>query len=149
MAVMMVVLMQPSDNAARNTVEFTKDSLKIVQENVEKNQAVLVDVRSEKEWQQGHLEGSIFLPVTSLRKGGDAKMLAKTLPKKKILYTFCMVGMRARTAAFALEKHGYTVRALKPGYEDLLKLGFKKAEDEPVEQPVKQEAPSAQAQSAR
>ena len=104
MAFMMVVLMQSSDNAARNTVEFTKDSLKIVQENVEKNKAVLIDVRSEKEWQQGHLEGSIFLPVTSLRKGGDAKMLAKTLTKKKILYTFCMVGMRARTAAFALRE---------------------------------------------
>ena len=149
MAFMMVVLMQPSDNAARNTVEFTKDSLKIVQENVEKNKAVLVDVRSEKEWQQGHLEGSIFLPVTSLRKGGDAKMLAKTLPKKKILYTFCMVGMRARTAAFALEKHGYTVRALKPGYEDLLKAGFEKAEDGPVEQSVKQESPAAQQESER
>jgi rhodanese-related sulfurtransferase len=134
MAFMMVVLMQASDNAARNTVEFTKDSLKVVQQNVEKEKAVLVDVRSEKEWQQGHIEGAIFLPVTSLRKGGDAKALAKALPKKKILYTYCMVGMRARTAAFALEKHGYTIRALKPGYEDLLKAGFKKADDEPVEQ---------------
>ena len=149
MVFMMMVLMQPSDNAARNTVEFTKDSLKVVQENVEKNKAVLVDVRSEKEWQQGHLEGSIFLPVTSLRKGGDPKMLAKTLPKKKILYTFCMVGMRARTAAFALEKHGYMVRALKPGYEDLLKAGFEKAENEPAEQPMKQESPAAQQEGAR
>jgi hypothetical protein len=38
--------------------------------------------------------------------------------------------MRARTAAFALEKHGYTVRALKPGYKQLLEAGFKKAEPE-------------------
>jgi rhodanese-related sulfurtransferase len=145
MVFMMVVLMQVPDNAARNTVEFTKDSLKVVEANVEKEKAVLVDVRSEKEWQQGHIEGSIFLPVTSLRKGGDAKVLAKTLPKKKILYTYCMVGMRARTAAFALEKHGYTVRALKPGYEDLLKAGFKKADDEPAEQPTaQQQAPAVQ-----
>jgi rhodanese-related sulfurtransferase len=136
---MMLVLMQVPDNAARNTVEFTKDSLKVVQANVEKEKAVLVDVRSEKEWQQGHIEGSIFLPVTSLRKGGDPKMLAKTLPKKKILYTYCMVGMRARTAAFELEKHGYTVRALKPGYEDLLKAGFKKAEEESATTPAAQQ----------
>jgi len=145
----MVVLMQVSDNAARNRIEFTKDSLKVVRENVEKNKAVLVDVRSEKEWQQGHIEGAIFLPVTSLRKGGDPKMLAKKLPKKRILYTFCMVGMRARTAAFELEKHGYTVRALKPGYEDLLKAGFQNEEDEPMEQPAKQEAPAAQQEGAR
>jgi rhodanese-related sulfurtransferase len=119
-----------SINAARNTIEFSKDSLDVVKQNVLKNKAVLVDVRSEEEWKQGHIEGSIFVPVTSLRKGGDPKILARRLPKKKILYTFCVVGMRARTAAFALEKHGYTVRALKPGYAELLKAGFRKAEPE-------------------
>jgi rhodanese-related sulfurtransferase len=57
-------------------------------------------------------------------------MLAKKLPKNKktILYTFCVVGMRAKTAAIKLEQAGYTVRALKPGYEELLEAGFKKAE---------------------
>jgi rhodanese-related sulfurtransferase len=64
--------------------------------------------------------------VTSLRKGGDPKVLAKALPKKKVLYTFCVVGMRAKTAAYELGKHGYTVRAVKPGYDELLKAGFKK-----------------------
>jgi rhodanese-related sulfurtransferase len=87
---------------------------------------VLVDVRSEEEWKKGTIEGSIFVPITSLRKGGDAKKLAESLPKKKVFYTYCVVGMRARAAAFELEKHGYTVRALKPGYEDLLKAGFKR-----------------------
>jgi phage shock protein E len=114
-------------NSPRDNVQFSKDSLEVVKQNVAKNKAVLVDVRSEEEWKQGHIEGSIFVPVTSLRKGGDPKTLAKTLPQKKIIYTFCVVGMRAKSAAYALEKHGYTVRALKPGYEDLVKAGFKKA----------------------
>ena len=70
----------------------------------------------------------IFVPVTSLRKGGDPKKLAKILPKNNILYTFCVVGMRAKTAAYELGKHGYTVRAVKPGYEEFLKAGFKKAD---------------------
>lgn len=121
-----------ASNAARNTIEFTKDSLAVVKQNVANGKAVLVDVRSQEEWKQGHIDGSIFLPVTSLRKGGDAKALAKTLPKKKVLYTFCVVGMRARAAAFALEKHGYTCRALKPGYEELLRAGFKKGKQTPV-----------------
>jgi rhodanese-related sulfurtransferase len=114
-------------NSPRDSLQHTKDSLELVRQNVEKGKAVLVDVRSEQEWNQGHIEGSVFVPVTSLRKGGDPKLLAKKLPKKKILYTFCVVGMRSKTAAFALQKHGYTVRALKPGYEDLLKAGFQKA----------------------
>jgi phage shock protein E len=121
-------------NSPRGNIEFTKDSLKVVQDNVAKKKAVLVDVRSEEEWKQGHIEGSIFVPVTSLRKGGDPKALAKTLPQKKIIYTFCVVGMRAKTAAYELQKHGYTVRALKPGYEELVKAGFKKAKPEPPAQ---------------
>ena len=114
--------------AERADVEFTKDSLAVVKKSVADNKAVLVDVRSQSEWNKGHIEGSIFLPVDSLRKNVDPKMLAKKLPKKKVLYTFCVVGMRARTAAKKLEQQGYTVRALKPGYEDLLKAGFKKDE---------------------
>jgi phage shock protein E len=117
-------------NSPRASIEHTKDSLKTIKKNVAEGKAVLVDVRSEQEWKQGHLEGSILVPVTSLRKGGDPKKLAKILPKDKILYTFCVVGMRAKTAAFELGKHGYTVRAVKPGYDDFLKAGFKKAKQE-------------------
>jgi phage shock protein E len=113
-------------NAARNTIEFTKDSLEVVQENIAKKKAVLVDVRSKEEWNRGHIEGAIFLPVTSLRKGGDPEKIAKILPKKKILYTFCVVGMRAKAAKKTLEQQGYAVRALKPGYDELLEAGFKK-----------------------
>jgi rhodanese-related sulfurtransferase len=112
----------------RSDIEFTKDSLDVIKKNVATEKAVLVDVRSEQEWNKGHLEGSIFVPVTSLRKGGDPKKLAKILPKNKILYTFCVVGMRAKTAAYELGKHGYTVRAVKPGYDEFLKAGFKKAD---------------------
>ena len=114
----------------RANVQFTADSSDVIKKNIADRKAVLVDVRSEEEWKQGHIEGSIFLPVTSLRKGGDPKKIAKVLPKDKktVLYTFCVVGMRAKTAAYELTKQGYTVRALKPGYEDLLKAGFKKAE---------------------
>ena len=121
-----------SVNSARSNIEFTKDSLEVVKKNVATKKAVLVDVRSIQEWNQGHIDGSIFLPVTSLRKGGDAKILSKTLPKKRILYTFCVVGMRAKTAAYELGKHGYTVRTLKPGYDELLKAGFKKGKHEPA-----------------
>ena len=125
-------------NSPRDKIEFTKDSLDVIKKNVAAEKAVLVDVRSIEEWNKGHIEGSIFVPVTSLRKGGDPKVLAKTLPKKKkILYTFCVVGMRAKTAAYELGKHGYHVRAVKPGYEDLLKAGFKKAKQEPPKQAKK------------
>jgi len=119
-------------DSPRPTIDFTEDTLDVVKENVAKDKAVLVDVRSVEEWNQGHLEGTIFVPVTSLQKRSlDPDKLAKTLPPKsdnKILYTFCVVGMRAKQAAIILEQQGYIVRALKPGYDDLVKAGLKKAQ---------------------
>jgi rhodanese-related sulfurtransferase len=132
----------PASNAARHNVEHTKDSLAVVQKNIAAKKAVLVDVRSQEEWNEGHIAGSIFVPITSLRQGGDPKELAKKLPKKKILYTYCVVGMRAKNAAIALQKHGYTVRPLKPGYEQLLKAGFKKAGSKPAAAPAAPTAPN-------
>jgi phage shock protein E len=107
----------------------TKDSLETVKKNVSEEKAVLVDVREKKEWDEGHIEGSFFLPLSALKKGVSTEQLAKRLPKDQILYTFCVVGKRAITAGTILEKHGYEVRALKPGYKELVKAGFKKAED--------------------
>jgi phage shock protein E len=130
-----LVQVQAGSNVARPSIEFTKDSLKVVKKNIEEKKAVLVDVRGLEEWKEGHIADSIFLPVTSLRKHSlDPKKLSKTLPKKKVLYTFCVVGMRAKQAGVILQKQGYTVRALKPGYEQLLKAGFKKAEKKPADE---------------
>jgi rhodanese-related sulfurtransferase len=123
--------LNPADNprkaSARATIEFTEDTLEIVKRNVADENAVLVDVRSQEEWNRGHIEGSIFVPVTSLQKHSfDPEKIAKTLPKDKTLYTFCVVGMRAKAAAKVLKQQGYEVRVLKPGYEELVKAGFKK-----------------------
>lgn len=130
------IFLAPGD--ARPSAESTKDSLDTVKKNIAAKKAVLVDVRSQEEWDEGHLQDSIFLPVTSLRKHSfDETRVAKTVPKKKILYTFCVVGMRAKQAATILEQHGYTVRALKPGYEQLVEAGFEveKGETEPASTP--------------
>ena len=118
-----ILLLAPGD--ARRVVEFTSDSLDVVAKNIDEKKAVLVDVRSKEEWQQGYVAGAFFLPIDSLRKHSfDRQRVAKLLPKKKILYTYCLVGMRAKAAAAILEREGYEVRPLKPGYDELIKYGF-------------------------
>ena len=112
-----------------NSAELSKDSLKTVLKNVTEEKAVLVDVREKKEWDAGHVEGAIFLPLSSLKKGVDAEGLEKLLPADKILYIHCVVGKRAVTAGNILEEFEYGVRPIKPGYEELIEAGFKQAED--------------------
>ncbi len=107
--------------------EHTKDSLKVVKENVDAKKAVLIDVREKSEWDKGHVEGAVFLPLSELQAGVEPKSLAEKMPKGKIIYTHCVVGKRSVTAGNILEKQGYDVRPLKAGYEELLQAGFKKA----------------------
>ena len=110
-----------------HAAELTNDPLPIVQENLATHKAVLVDVREPGEWKEGHVEGAISLPLSSLKKKGvDTSALEHQVPKDKIVYTHCVMGVRALKAAKILEKLGYNVRPLKAGYEDLVKAGFAK-----------------------
>lgn len=104
-------------------------SLEAVKKDIAQGKAVLVDVRERKEWDKGHIDKAVFLPLSLLRSDIDAKLLADKLPKGKILYTHCVVGKRAATAEGILEKYGYEVRPLKAGYKELLEAGFKKAKE--------------------
>lgn len=123
--VFVAIALLAATNAERQPVEFTKDSLEVVKQNVAEGKAVLADVRSQEEWDKGHVEGSLFIPVTAIRKGKYPPASTKAIPKNKTIYTFCVVGMRAKRAAAALDQEGYKVRALKPGYDELIEAGFK------------------------
>ena len=104
--------------------EHTKDSLDTVKQAVQAQKAVIVDVREPDEWQEGHLAGAGLLPLSELERGVPPQELAKILPKDKIIYCYCLAGGRCMQAAEVLKPLGYDVRALKPGYPQLVKAGF-------------------------
>jgi rhodanese-related sulfurtransferase len=116
--------------SSARAAEHTKDSLDTLKERLKDKSAVLVDVREEKEWDDGHIQDAKLMPLSKLKKETEAEKLTKDLSKKKIVYCHCAAGARALTAADILKKQGYDVRPLKPGYSDLLKAGFPKAEKE-------------------
>ena len=111
--------------------KHTTDSFEQIQNRIAKNEAVLVDVREKFEWEDGHIQSAIFLPLSDLEEWESDKSyvlnLAKKISKDKIIYCHCVSGGRVMPASAILQKIGYDVRPLKPGYKDLLKAGFEKA----------------------
>lgn len=123
-----VIVVANSVAPMASAAELTKDPLPQVKKAVDDEKAVLVDVREKKEWDEGHIAGAIFLPLRGLQDGVTKEEL-KLLPKDKILYVHCVVGKRAVTAANILERNGYKVRPMKPGYKEMIAAGFSKAKE--------------------
>jgi len=66
--------------------------------------AVLIDVREEKEFQAGNLQGSILIP-----RGSIESRIATAVPDKSTpIVTYCAVGHRSAIAADTLQKLGYS-----------------------------------------
>jgi NADPH-dependent 2,4-dienoyl-CoA reductase/sulfur reductase-like enzyme/peroxiredoxin family protein/TusA-related sulfurtransferase/rhodanese-related sulfurtransferase len=72
---------------------------------------ILVDVRTEEEFENGHVEGAINIPVDSLRT-----RLSELDPDKMIV-EYCQVGLRGYVADRILSQHGYRVWNVTGGYK--------------------------------
>lgn len=64
---------------------------------------VLLDVRTDTEYQKGHLRNSIHLPLDML--GENAEKILKD--KKQTIYIYCLSGSRSIQATESLRKMGY------------------------------------------
>lgn len=85
--------------------------------------AVVLDVRSPKEWELGRIDGSLNIPVNQLAERLDE------LPAGKPIVVHCQGGYRSSIAASLLQKHGRNeVRDLVGGYKAWVQSGGKIAE---------------------
>jgi rhodanese-related sulfurtransferase len=108
----------------------TTDGLDVVQQRIEKKQAILIDVREEDEWDEGHLQAAHLVPLSTVRKGDLPDAVVKLLPKDKPVYCHCRSGGRVLAVSKVLKAKGYDVRPLAAGYDQLVEAGFTKAKSD-------------------
>jgi rhodanese-related sulfurtransferase len=80
-----------------------------------KTKALLIDIRTEKEFSEGSIDGAINIPLDSIRER------LSELPKDKKLALFCKSGLRSYIGQRILMQHNYDVQNLSGGY-DLWKI---------------------------
>ena len=80
------------------------------------DQTILLDVRTPKEFAEGHLPGAVNIPVDDLR--GRLGELSKDRP----ILAYCQVGMRGYIATRILLQKGFHVANLGGGYKTFLLL---------------------------
>jgi rhodanese-related sulfurtransferase len=72
--------------------------------------AILVDVRTDEEWQTGHIPGAVHIPLA------DLATRAAELPDAPLVF-YCRVGDRSSMAADAFRASGRDAASLAGGLE--------------------------------
>ena len=91
---------------------------------------VLLDVRTAKEFGEGHLQKAINIDVT---QDGFVEKAKSMLPADKTIAVYCRSGKRSALAAAALTKEGYKVVNLKGGIMAWKEAGMPVVTESPIE----------------
>lgn len=83
---------------------FRNEDIKIEElKNKVSQGAILIDVRSNQEYREGHLQGAINIPEFEIDK-----TIKRILPKKnQLIIVYCQYGGRSRSAMEKMKKIGY------------------------------------------
>lgn len=86
----------------------------------DKNDAIIIDVRTQREYDYGHLEGAIVIDIYQR----DFRDKISTLDKSKTYYVYCKTGIRSRSAVSYMRQSGFTkVCDLQGGVNYLARAG--------------------------
>lgn len=106
-----VGFMSISGPALSNAHAPSIDSVELKQELAAAPKPFLLDVRQPDEYNAGHIEGSVLIPLSTLET-----RLAE-VPKDKPVVVYCRSGRRSSAALNILMRHGFTnARNLNGGF---------------------------------
>jgi phage shock protein E len=69
------------------------------------NTKLLIDVRTKEEFENGHRDGAVNIPIENIMSG-DLGIVA-TLPKDTEIQCYCASGARSGMVKQILNQHGY------------------------------------------
>ena len=108
--------------AKSKRVHYRSLDVKAFARYIEREDVVLVDVRTAEEFAAGHIEGVDHnIDVRSATFFQDYR----SLPKDKRIAVYCKGGGRSKQVAVVLSGNGYKVAELAVGYDGWVKAGGK------------------------
>ena len=105
--------------------------------------SLLLDVRTVSEFERGHIEGALNIPVDDLR------IRMKELDKDKEIIEYCQVGLRGYIAARILKQNGFKVKNITGGYKSASTLNFKLAKIDKVKPAERHIDPDTQTEKSK
>lgn len=92
---------QQSDSKAKYVSITQEEAKKIMDSDAE---VVILDVRSQSEYDEGHIEGAVLIPHDEIESRAEAELT----DKEQTILVYCRSGNRSKVASQALAELGYT-----------------------------------------
>ncbi|MDP8177853.1 rhodanese-like domain-containing protein [Pasteurella skyensis] len=86
--------------------------------SVAKEKAVWIDVRTQQEWDNGHLKNAVLIPYNEIA----AKIQTVVKDRKQLINLYCHSGRRAEVARKKLVQMGYTNARNRGRYDQLRQI---------------------------
>lgn len=94
-------------------------SVQQAKEMIDRGEVFILDVRTQEEYNEGHIMDSTLIPVDEL----DSRL--KELPRDKKILVYCGTGRRSLTASEKLENSGFTqLYNMKGGITEWKNAGY-------------------------
>ena len=85
--------------------DYQQISQEEAKEMMDTQEVIILDVREQDEYDNGHIPGAVLMPVGSI----DEDTAAEVIPEKdSTVLVYCRSGNRSKTASSALAELGYT-----------------------------------------
>lgn len=104
---------ESGDSAAGDAESSTAEVA--TQQPAESSETILLDVRSQAEWDEGHHSASVHIPHTEVAQ----RIGEVTEDKQAKIVVYCAAGRRAGIAKTALEELGFTNVENGGGYDEI------------------------------
>lgn len=101
----LLVLTSCGGGAAEAQPSYQQISQQEAKEMMDSQEVILLDVREQEEYDQGHIPGAVLLPVGTISE----ETAAAAIPDQEdTVLVYCRSGNRSKTAAAALAQLGYS-----------------------------------------
>jgi rhodanese-related sulfurtransferase len=108
---------QPVSDGAPSFERISAEELKAL---IDKDQVIVIDVRSAEQFVAAHVKGALHIPVASIE--GETQYL----PKNRLVVTYCTCPAEESSgeAAMILQRHGIPAKALLGGLGAWTTVGY-------------------------
>ena len=112
-----LLLSSPEENSVSEDQSSQEVNIETIKTDVS-NGALLIDVRTEEEYQAGYIEGADLFTLARLQNGETPDV-----PKDNKIYVYCRSGNRSAEAASLLKSAGYSDVVDLGGINDVIAIG--------------------------